>query len=223
MKKIVMAIVAHPDDAEILSGGTLSLLSKAGWEVHIATMANGDKGTAEYSREEIIKIRNGEAKDAAKIIGATYHCVGFDDIYIFYGKDTIDRTTSLIRKVKPDIVITASPEDYMLDHETTSLIVQTACFCAGIKNLDISEKAFEPIPYLYYCDPLEGKDKMGNDVQADIFVDISSEIDVKEKMLSCHKSQQNWLLSHQDSEYILAMKKFSEFRGKQVNKPYVIK
>ncbi len=220
MNRTVLAIAAHPDDVEILCAGTLSLLSKAGWEIHIATMAMGDKGTASHSREEIIKIRNGEAIDAAKIIGASYHCLEFEDVYIFYERDTINRTTALIRKIKPDIVITASPSDYMLDHEMTSLIVQTACFSAGIKNMDVPEEVFEPIPYLYYCDPIEGKDKMGKTIEPDFLVDITSEIEIKEKMLSCHKSQQSWLLSHQESEYILAMKSFSELRGKQIQRAY---
>ena len=61
MEKIVLGIFSHPDDAEMVCAGTLSLLKKEGWEIHIATMAPGDKGTAEYSREEISRIRRAEA------------------------------------------------------------------------------------------------------------------------------------------------------------------
>ncbi len=220
MKKTVLGIFAHPDDAEILCAGTLSLLKKAGWDVHIATMGKGDKGTAIHTREEITRIRNGEAQNAAAIIESTYHCLGFDDVYIFYERDTINRTTALIRQLKADLVITASPADYMLDHELTSLIVQTACFSAGIRNMDVEEEPFEPIPFLYYCDPIEGLDKMGNAVKPSIYVDISEEIGIKEKMLACHRSQQSWLQSHQDSEYIQAMKRFSAFRGKEIDVAY---
>lgn len=53
MEKTVLGIFAHPDDAEIVCAGTLSLLKNLGWNVHIATLAPGDKGTAEYNREEI--------------------------------------------------------------------------------------------------------------------------------------------------------------------------
>jgi LmbE family N-acetylglucosaminyl deacetylase len=38
MKKRVLAIFAHPDDVELMCAGTLSLLKKKGWEIHIATM-----------------------------------------------------------------------------------------------------------------------------------------------------------------------------------------
>ena len=66
-----LAICAHPDDVEILCAGTLSLLKKAGWSIHIATMAMGDKGTAIHSQEEITRIRNAEAIKSASILGAT--------------------------------------------------------------------------------------------------------------------------------------------------------
>ena len=123
----------------------------------------------------------------------------------------------MIRKVKPAIVFTASPADYMVDHEMTSRIVQTACFCAGIKNMEADEIPFEPVPHLYYCDPLEGKDKLGNPVHPSFYVDISKEMDIKEKMLACHKSQRDWLMKHHKmDEYILSMKRFGEKRGKEI-------
>lgn len=220
MNKRVLSILAHPDDAEILCAGTLSLLHKAGWAVHIATMAMGDKGTAVHSRDEIIKMRNQEAKNAAKVIDATYHCLGFDDVYILYERDTINRTTALIRQIVPDIVITGSPADYMQDHEITSRIVQTACFSAGIKNMEVDEKHFEPVPYLYYCDPLEGRDILGNLIQPSFYVDITDEIDTKEKMLASHLSQQSWLKTHHDNEYLASMRNFSLQRGKEIGKGY---
>lgn len=220
MAKNILGIFAHPDDAEIICSGTLRLLRKHGWSVHIATMAKGDKGTYDHSREEISRIRKAEAINAAESIGGTYHCLEFDDVYILYNRETINKTTALIRKIRPAIVFTASPNDYMLDHEITSLIVQTACFSCGIINMEVSEEPFEPTPYLYYCDPLEGKDKFGNPIEPSMFVDITSEILVKEKMLGCHKSQQHWLLTHQQSEYILSMKRFAEKRGGEINTKY---
>ena len=218
MRKIALGIFAHPDDAEILCTGTLSLLKKSGWSVHIATLATGDKGTAEYDREEIISIRNKEAIESADIIDASYHCLDFEDVYIFYNKEAIDKATSLIRMIKASIVFTSPPSDYMIDHEMTSLIVQTACFCTGIKNMDIPQPPFGPVPYLYYCDPVEGVDKFGKPVPPSIYVDISSEMATKTTMLKCHKSQRNWLRSHHKvDEYIEAMERFARKRGSDIN------
>ena len=221
MKKIVLGIFAHPDDAEIVCAGTLSLLKKAGWSVHIVTMAPGDKGTAEYSREDISRIRKSEAAEAAKLLDAKYYCLEFEDVYIMYNRESINKTTSLIREIRPSIVFTHSPNDYMIDHEMTSKIVQTACFSTGIMNLDITEVPFEPVPFLYYCDSMDAKDILGLPVYATMFVDITSEISIKENMLTCHASQRNWLLMHHKmDEYILSMKRFSEQRGCEINTKY---
>jgi LmbE family N-acetylglucosaminyl deacetylase len=216
MKKIALGIFAHPDDAEFLCTGTLSLLKKLGWTIHIGTMAPGDKGTTEFTREEISRIRKAEAKKSAELLGGTYHCLEFEDVYIFYGRETINLTTNLLREVRPDIVFTASPNDYMFDHEITSQIVQTACFSTGIKNLEIDSEPFEPIPYLYYCDPMEGKDRFGNLVLPAMYVNVNSEMDLKERMLSCHASQRNWLLKHHKiDEYTLFMKRMAGMRGSE--------
>ena len=217
MKNIVLGIFAHPDDAEFMCAGTLALLQKAGCEIHIATMAKGDKGTTVLSREEVSTLRKEEASKSAKLLGGHYHCLDFEDVYILYNRDTINRTTALIRRIRPTIVFTGSPNDYMLDHEITSLIVQTACFSSGIKNMEVKEEPFEPIPYLYYCDPMEGKDKFGNIVQPSVYVDMESEIHTKEKMLKCHASQRNWLLEHHKmDEYILFMRDLAENERKRI-------
>jgi LmbE family N-acetylglucosaminyl deacetylase len=221
MEKTVLGIFAHPDDAEITCSGTLLLLKKAGWKVHIATMTPGDKGSARDTREEISKIRKAEAAEAVKLLEGTYHCLEFEDIYIFYDRKTINKTTALIRSVRPSIVFTASPNDYMLDHEITSKIVQTACFSSGINNMEVNEKPFETVPYLYYSDPIELKDAFGNWVEPTIYVDITSVMEAKEEMLSCHKSQRNWLLAHHNmDDYILSMKRYAEMRGKEINTIY---
>lgn len=218
--KTVLGIYPHPDDAEILCSGTLSLLKKAGFSVHIATASRGDKGTYEYSSEEISRIRKSEGTEAARTIGGNYHCLEFEDIYLFYNRESINIATSLIRKIRPLLVFTASPSDYMLDHEITSKIIQTACFACGILNMEISPKPYEFIPYLYYCDPVEGKDKFGNQIIPSMFVDISSEIEIKAKALACHKSQEYWLLNHQQSDYINSMKRFARKRGAESNSKY---
>src|SRR5665213_1016968 len=100
----------------------------------------------------------------------------------------------------------------MVDHETTSRLVQTACFAAGIVNIEIENTVpYCYIPYLYYLDPMEGKDKFGEEIRASTIVDISTVMGIKEKMLKCHKSQRNWLSAHHGiDKYVLTMKKLSE-------------
>lgn len=221
MNKTVLGIFAHPDDAELMCVGTLSLLKKAGWKIHIATMTPGDKGSAELTRQEISQIRKNEAANAAALLDGTYHCLECEDVYIVYDKETINKATALIREVEPAIVITASPNCYMLDHEMTSLVAQTACFGAGIKNMEAEGEPYGMIPYLYYVDPMEGKDKFGVPVIPGFYVDITSEIGIKEETLACHASQREWLRKHHKmDQYLIAMKQFAGHRGAEIGVEY---
>lgn len=218
----VLAIVAHPDDAELTCAGTLALLKQQGWKVELATMTPGDCGTASLSREEISSVRKKEAVAAASLLDAPYHCLDCDDIFIMYDKPTLLKTTALIRKTRPKMVFTMSPSCYMVDHEITSRLVQTACFSAGIKNVDT--EGIEPFfftPYLYYVDAMEGKDKFGQKLQPSTIVDISSVMDIKENMLKCHDSQRSWLRAHHGmDEYVISMKSFSADQGKMISAEY---
>jgi len=216
--KTVLSLGAHPDDAEFFCAGTLALLGKKGWQIYIATMTPGDCGTVQYSRKEISKIRKAEAAKSANILDGSYHCLECGDLFIMYVRPTLLKAIKLLRKVRPTIVITCSPCDYMVDHETASKIAQTACFACGVVNIKTTgAQPFEPIPYLYYCDPVEGKDNLGNKIKASTIVDISSVMDIKEKMLCCHESQRNWLLKHHGvDDYVISMKRLAEKRGREI-------
>jgi LmbE family N-acetylglucosaminyl deacetylase len=220
--KTVLAVVAHPDDAEFLCAGTLALLQEKGWQVELASMTPGDCGSATLPREEISHIRRQEAGRAAALLAGNYHCLECDDAFIMYDRPTVLRTVELVRQTRPKLVFTMSPSDYMVDHEMTSRLVQTACFTAGIANIATGDiPPFHRVPHLYYLDPLEGKDKFGREIAPSIFVDISRAMDIKEKMLACHASQRSWLQAHHGvDQYIDAMKAFSARRGQDIRRKY---
>jgi LmbE family N-acetylglucosaminyl deacetylase len=220
--KTILSIGAHPDDAEFFCTGTLTLLEKKGWQIHIATMTPGDGGTVQYSREEISKIRRAEAAKSAGMLNGSYHCLESSDIFIMYDRPTLLKAIELVRKVQPAIVLTTSPTDYMVDHEMASKIAQTACFACGVVNIETpGAEPFEPIPYLYYMDPVEGKDNLGTKIKAGTIVDVSDVMDVKEKMLCCHESQRNWLLEHHGiDDYVIAMKRLGAERGSEINSQF---
>jgi LmbE family N-acetylglucosaminyl deacetylase len=220
--KTVLALVTHPDDAEFGCAGTLALLKEKGWHIEMATMTAGDLGSMEYSRQQISEIRKKEAAAAARLLDADYHCLELDDIFVLYDRPSLLKTIALIRKTRPKIVLTMSPSCYMIDHEITSQLVQTGCFSAGIVNLEIDNApAYDYIPYLYYMDAMEGKDKFGTEIKPTTIVNISSTMAIKEKMLMCHESQRNWLLAHHGmDQYIITMKEFSGNRGKDIEVDY---
>ena len=220
--KTVLAVGAHPDDVEIFAAGTLALLYEKGWNIVIATMTAGDLGSVIHDREAISKIRKKEAMQAAKLFDAAYFCLENDDIFILYDRPTILKSITLVRKVRPDIVLTMSPQDYMVDHEITSQLVRTACFSASMSQLKTREgKPLEQIPFLYYCDPMEGKSILGEDIKPSTYVDISPVMSLKADMLKCHKSQREWLKKqHGVDDYILSMQNFSAARGNEIGVPY---
>jgi N-acetylglucosamine malate deacetylase 1 len=216
----VLSVLAHPDDAEFLCAGTLIRLKREhGFDVHVASMTPGDCGSADLSADDISRIRRNEGAHAAELIGAPYHCLEERDLLVFYNERTLEKVTRLLRLVRPDLILTHSPSDYMLDHEMTSTVVRAAAFAAPIPNF-MSDRELGPplahIPHLYYCDPIEGKDPLGRDVPPGFALDISAVIDVKADMLARHASQRDWLLKHHGmDQYTQAMKDWGAHRGRE--------
>jgi LmbE family N-acetylglucosaminyl deacetylase len=216
--RTVLAIGAHPDDVEISCAGTLALLHAKGWKVECATMTPGDCGSTTRTRAEISAIRKKEAAASAAVLNGKYQCMECDDVFITYDRPTLLKVIKLIRQVKPEIVFTMSPEDYMVDHEITSDVVRTACFSAGMNNIGTDGiEPFLSVPHLYYLDPMEGKDILGNAIHATTIVDISSTMGKKEQMFLCHESQVSWLMAHHGvDEYLESIRTSSAIRGKMV-------
>jgi LmbE family N-acetylglucosaminyl deacetylase len=220
MADVVLSVLAHPDDAEFLCAGVLTRLAREhGWTVHIASMTPGDCGSAEHSAEEIARIRRTEGARAAAVIGATYHCLEERDLLVFYSERPLERITRLLRQVRPRIVLTHSPADYMLDHEMTSALTRAAAFAAPVPNF-CADRGHPPplahIPHLYYCDPLEGKDALGRPIEPSFVIDVSPVLATKEEMLAAHDSQRAWLLKHHGiDQFLQAMRDWGAHRGRE--------
>ncbi|MGP0066744.1 MAG: PIG-L deacetylase family protein [Isosphaeraceae bacterium] len=217
----ILALHAHPDDVEFQCAGTLILLREAGCHVTIATMTPGDCGSAEYDAEAIAAIRREEARASASMIGADYVCLEFRDLAIFNDDDSRRRMTEVLRRSRPDVILTAPPIDYIADHEMTSLLVRDACFAASCPNY--ATRQWEPasplrkIPHLYFVDPLEGRDRDGRPVAVDLIIDVSRVFGTKKAMLACHASQRNWLLrQHGIDEYLEIQARWGASRGAEI-------
>jgi N-acetylglucosamine malate deacetylase 1 len=218
MPRVALSLLAHPDDAEFLCAGTLIRLAREqNCAIHIAAMTPGDCGSAELPAEEISRVRRAEGAEAAALIGAQFHCLEERDLLIFYNERALEKVVRLFRSVRPTIVLTHSPADYLPDHEMTSLIARAAAFAAPVPNLFCDRghaPALEAVPHLYYCDPIEGKDLLGRPIVPGCGVDISAVIDKKAEMLAAHASQRNWLLKHHGMDhYLEAMRTSSARRG----------
>lgn len=210
----ILAIHAHPDDVEILAGGTLALLAPRRHEVTIATFTAGDCGSQDTGPEEIAAIRRDEAGNAAAWVGAEYRCLGFRDLCIFQDDRSRRTVVEALRRARPQIVLTASPVDYMCDHEAVSALVRDACFAAPIPNYHTASPPLEAIPHLYFMDPLGGRDREDRVVRPDFIVDVESVFPQKRDMLGEHASQRDWLRAHHGvDEYLLEMERWTRERG----------
>ena len=225
MAGVALALLAHPDDAEFLCAGTLARLAQEHqWQVHIATMTPGDCGSVTHAPEEISRIRRDEGARAAGLIGASFHCLEERDLLVFYHEPALERAVRLLRTIRPTLVLTHSPADYLLDHEMTSVIARAAAFGAPVPNLFCDrghESPLEHVPHLYYCDAIEGKDALGRPVPPGFCIDISAVVDTKTEMLATHASQRDWLLKqHGMDQYLLAMRAWGSERGHSVGVPF---
>jgi len=221
-----LAVMAHPDDIEILVGGTMLQLSSAGWDLGFVTMTSGDCGSNETrTREEISRIRYDEAQSAAESVDAWYACAGFMDLEVFTNAVSVRRVVELIREFEPDIVITHSPADYMVDHEETSRIVRSAVFGAMVPLYQTGAtppaRPAGTTPALYYADPIEGVDPMGYRIHPSFYIDITDKIEEKQELLSKHASQREWLRDyHGIDEYLNRMTEWAANYGEECGVSY---
>jgi N-acetylglucosamine malate deacetylase 1 len=210
----ILAIHAHPDDVEILAGGTVALLAARGHEITIATFTPGDCGSQSLDPEEIAAVRRREAAAAAARIGADYFCLEFRDLAIFHDDASRRMVTEALRRADPEIVLTAAPVDYMTDHETASALVRDCCFGAPMPNYRTDSPPIDAIPHLYFMDPLGGRDREGDVVRPDFIVDVTAVFERKRDMLAEHASQRDWLRAHHGvDEYLLEMERWTRERG----------
>jgi LmbE family N-acetylglucosaminyl deacetylase len=201
----VLAIAAHPDDIEIMMGGTLALLRDAGFELHLLNIANGSGGSLTESAEAIAARRWEEAQASARVLGATMHPPLCDDLLVFYNEPLLRRVAALVREVAPAIVLTQSPQDYMEDHMNSCRLAVTAAFVRSVSNF-ITEpprpivsnetRVYHALPW-GLCGPL------GEPIRSSQYVDVTTKMAIKREALACHASQKEWLDATQGYESYL--------------------
>lgn len=217
--------MAHPDDAEILVAGTLFHLKDLGWELGVMTMTSGDCGSATQTSEEISRVRFGEAQAAADYLGAWYGCAGLRDVEIFANAENQRRVVELMRSFNPDVVITHSPVDYMIDHEETSRLARGASFALSMplyRTLEVEPAPpIKTTPALYYANPVEGIDLQGERLWPQFYVEITQTLERKQEMLKLHQSQRDWLRAHHGvDEYLNRMTEWAAGFGRECGCAY---
>ncbi|MHA1304979.1 MAG: PIG-L deacetylase family protein [Candidatus Heimdallarchaeaceae archaeon] len=209
----VLAIGAHPDDVEIFCGGTIAKYAAKGHEIVMVSVTNGEIGSKELSCEEIIKIRRKEGEAAAKVIGAEYVWMGYRDQQFMITNDARLDFINLMRRVKPDVIITHYP-DYVFsaDHTLVGQIVSDVSLNILPPNIKTKYPYVEKAPIIYFMDS-----PAGIGFEPEEYVDISDNVETKRKMIKCHESQEMWVKYHCGSSLLEEAEVVSRFRGLQIN------
>jgi len=217
MSKTAIAIAAHPDDIEFVMAGTLLQLKASGWEIHYLNLSTGNCGSLEYSPAKTAKVRRKEAQAAAKVLGAMWHAPMCNDLEIFYDIKTLRKLSAVIREVKPSIILTHSPQDYMEDHMNTCRLAVTAAFTHGMPNFRSTptRPVYQHDVTIYHAMPHGLCDGLRRRIVPGAYVNTTPVQETKLASLAAHRSQQGWLDASQGmNSYLQAMDDMSRAVGK---------
>ncbi len=172
----LIAIGAHSDDAELGCGGTLVSLVRKDYRcliVDITAAALSTRGDIETRRIESIK--------AAEILGVKRINLNAQESVIYPNFDNLLKLVGIIRKYKPQLVLTHYWEDRHPDHIATSRLTQDAVFWAGIGKFGDNQSPHRPRRLGYYFARYE--------VVPTIIVDISDVFEIKMEAVRAYRSQ----------------------------------
>lgn len=186
----MMVITPHPDDAEFGVAGTVAKLTREGKRIVYVVCTNGDKGTSDrnMSQKELVNIREKEQLAAAELLGVSqveflrYPDQGLEDTPEF--RKALVR---MIRRYRPEVVVTADPyRKYMWhrDHRITGQVALDAVFPYARDYLSFPELLEEGLePHIVKEVWLWASD------EANLHSDITATFDIKMDALGCHQSQ----------------------------------
>ncbi|KRG14183.1 PIG-L deacetylase family protein [Lederbergia galactosidilytica] len=167
-----LAVVgAHCGDAEIQAGAIAHKYAKAGHEVTFVHLTAGEKGNPPHiSVEDYRKQKIAESEKVAEVLGVETITLDYKDAELVFDDEIITRVATLLRRIKPNVVITHWENSIHSDHALCCKIVQAAQLKAGLPGFDL-----EGLPPHYYgIYHSENWEDMEGYVP-DIYVDVSEE------------------------------------------------
>ena len=194
--KVVLGIVAHPDDLDFAAAGTFVKWAMLGTKIYYLILTDGCKGSAQrhLSTSDLITLRQKEQKQAGKILGIkkVFFC-GYEDGSLENNQDVKRVVVSYIRKIKPDIVVTFDPTMVYVadsgfinhpDHRAAGQAALDGVFPLARDRLSFPELLAEGLkPHITPTVLL------ANFNNQNYFEDITKTIDKKMDSLAVHKSQ----------------------------------
>ncbi len=181
---------AHPDDCDILCGGTAIQWTRAGHVVKFVSVTNGDTGHFRLSRVETAARRRLEAEAAGRVGGFEYQVLNHDCGL----ENTLANRYELVRIVRefqPDVVISHRLCDYHPDHRATAQLVLDTAYIVMVPHYCEDTPIPEKIPiYAFSFDRFQEP----RPHRTDAIIEFDSVLEQKLMMLDCHSSQYyEWL------------------------------
>src|SRR6202171_4825745 len=177
MKLDLLAIAAHPDDAEMTCGGTLIKMAGRGYKTGILDLTAGEMGSRGTP-----ETRAKEAAKAAKLLGVSWRgTLGVPDSDVQPSRQHKLKLAGVIRELRPKTVILPYWEARHPDHYHASTLGYEGCFLAGLKQLPLDGEPHRPFKILYstaYA-PLHST----------FVVDITEEYDQRKRAILAYSSQ----------------------------------
>lgn len=187
----ILVIGAHPDDCDIVMGGTAIKFANKGHAVRFVSVTNGNAGHYSLRGDELASVRANEAREAGRTAGIEYEILGANDGMLEETIEMREKIIALIRQYKPDMIFTHRPNDYHPDHRRTSILVQDSSYLVMVPNICPSVECLRYQPTILY---MFDSFKKPNTFTPNIAVSIDDVLDRKVQMLNCHKSQfYEWL------------------------------
>ncbi len=195
--KVILGICAHPDDLEFGASGTFAKWIREGAEGYYIILTDGSKGSEDISipSDTLKETRYAEQEEAGKVVGLKeIFFLDYVDGELMNTPDVRQRVVRIIRKIRPDVVISQDPafiydaEAGFINHPDHRIAGQIAldCIFPFARNMrTFSELLEEDLTSHKVADIL-----LTNFRSSNFFVDITNTIDVKLDALSCHRSQQ---------------------------------
>lgn len=175
----LLAVMAHPDDAELLCGGTLARAADQGHRTGILDLTRGEMGSRGTP-----ELRAEEATAAAIILGVAERAnAGLADGHLANTDATRRTVADQIRRFRPHVVLLPYMTSRHPDHRVASELVRDACFLSGLKNYPADGDPFRPTKLCYTLSFRE------DTIKPTFVVDIAAQFERKVAAIACFASQ----------------------------------
>jgi bacillithiol biosynthesis deacetylase BshB1 len=176
----ILAFGPHPDDIEIGIGATIAKHAALGHRVGLCDLTAGEMGS-----NGTVEERLAEADSARAVMGARWRVnLRLPDRGIGSDPSHVRRTTEMIRRARPRVVVIPYWSDRHPDHVSASNLLTDAVFNAALRKYQAESDPWRPEAACYYFINDSG-------AAPSFVVDVSEYYEVKRRALACYASQFN--------------------------------